>query len=222
MDLIRGITAVFIKDVQTELRTRYAMNTVLAFVGAALLLVLFTLRADQLPPTPRSGLIWIIILFAALSGLSRSFVKETEGQTYDLLRLHGTASEVFLGKLTYNFTFTLLVNLVTFILYLFLLGMPVADLPALILVLFLGTAGLSGVATLLAAIVSQADRKGAIFSVLGIPLLFPLILIMVRTTKAALIEGLNPNYYSDFWAMVGYAGVTITAGFILFDYIWEE
>lgn len=222
MNLIRGITAVFIKDVQTEMRTRYAINTVLAFVGAALLLTLFSLQADQLPPTPQSGLIWIIILFAALSGLSRSFVMETEAQTYDLLRLHANASEVFLGKLVYNFTFTFLVNLVTFLLYIFLLGLPVADLLALSLVLVLGTAGLSGVSTMLAAIVSQADRKGAIFSVLGIPLLFPLILILVRTTKAALLEGITQNYVDDFWAMVGYAGVTITAGFLLFEYIWEE
>lgn len=222
MNLIRGIKAVFIKDVQTELRTRYAINTVLAFVGAALLLTLFSLQADRLPPTPKSGLIWIIILFAALSGLSRSFVKETDGQTYDLLRLHGSASEVFLGKLVYNFTFTFFVNVVTFLLYIFLLGLPVEDMSALILVLILGTAGLSGVSTMLAAIVSQADRKGAIFSVLGIPLLFPLILILVRTTRAALLEGLTQNYIDDFWAMVGYAGVTITAGFLLFDYIWEE
>lgn len=222
MDLIKGTAAVFVKDVQTELRTRYAINTVLAFVGAALLLILFSLQADTLPPTPKSGLVWIIILFAALSGLSRSFVKETDAQTYDLLRLNGSASEIFLGKLLYNFSFTFLVNLITFLLYLFLLDMPVEDMLALFLVLFLGTAGLSGVSTMLAAIVSQADRKGAIFSVLGIPLLFPLILILVRATKAALLEGLTQNYVDDFWALVGYAGVTITAGFLLFDYIWEE
>ncbi len=220
--MIKGIAAVFIKDVQTELRTRYAINTVLAFVGAALLLTLFSLQADRLPPTPKSGLIWIIILFAALSSLSRSFVKEADGQTYDLLRLHGESSEVFLGKLAYNFTFTFLVNLITFVLYIFLLGLPVADFAALTLVLILGTAGLSGVSTMLAAIVSQADRKGAIFSVLGIPLMFPLILILVQTTKAALMEGITQNYVDDFWALVGYAGVTITAGFLLFDYLWEE
>lgn len=207
---------------QTELRSRYAINTVLAFVGAALLLILFSLKADQLPPTPKSGLIWIVILFAALSSLSRSFVTETERQTFDLLRIHGKSTEVFTGKLIYNFAFTLAVNICTFTAYIFLLGMPVADSVALVLTLLLGTLGLSAVATMLAAIVSQADRKGAIFSVLGIPLLFPLILILVRTTKAALLEGLTSNYLNDFWALFGFAGVSITAGILLFDYIWEE
>lgn len=222
MNFLQGASAVFLKDLRTELRSRYAINTVLAFVGAALLLVLFSLKAEQLPPTPKSGLIWIIILFAALSSLSRSFVTETERQTFDLLRLHGKASEVFAGKLLYNFLFTLAVNICTFILYIFLLGLPLADILALVLTLVLGTLGLSAVSTMLAAIVAQADRKGAIFSVLSIPLLFPLILILVRTTKAALLEGLTANYLNDFWALLGFAGVTITTGLLLFDYIWED
>lgn len=222
MKYLMGITAILSKDLQIELRSRYAINTVLAFVGASLLLVLFSLKAEQLAPTPKSALVWIIILFAALSSLSRSFMVETDRQTYDLLRLHSSAGVVFAGKLCYNFLFTLSVNLVTFLLYLFLLGMPIADGMAFILVLLLGTAGLTGVSTMLGAIVSQADRKGAIFSVLSIPLLFPLILILVRTTRAALIEGFSENYLNDFWALFGYAGVTITAGILLFDYIWEE
>lgn len=222
MNLLQGISAILAKDLQTELRSRYAINTVLAFVGASLLLILFALKANQLSPTPKSALVWIVILFAALSSLSRSFVMETERKTFNLLRLHGTAAEVFVGKLCYNFLFTLTVNITTFILYIFLLGMPVADVFAFFLVLFLGTAGLSGVATMLGAIVSQADRKGAIFSVLGIPLMFPLILILVRTTKAALIEGFTDKYINDFWALFGFAGVTITAGILLFDYIWDE
>lgn len=222
MNFLQGMSAILAKDLQTEFRSRYAINTVLAFVGASLLLILFALNAEQLSPTPKSALVWIIILFAALSNLSRSFVMETERRTYDLLRLHSKASEVFVGKLCYNYVFTLSVNIATFLLYIFLLGMPIADWLAFTLVLVLGTAGLSGVATMLGAIVSQADRKGAIFSVLSIPLLFPLILILVRTTKAALIEGFTENYFNDFWALFGYAGVTITAGILLFDYIWEE
>ncbi|MBN2732751.1 MAG: heme exporter protein CcmB [Balneolaceae bacterium] len=222
MNLIKGITAVFKKDLQTELRSRFAINTVLAFVGAALLLILFSLNVDQLPPTPQSGIIWIIILFAALLSLSRSFIAETEKKTFNLLRLHSNAPDVFGGKLLYNFIFILCVNITTFVLYIFFLGLPVAAPFILFLTLILGTAGLSGITTMLAAIVSQADRKGAIFSVLSIPLLFPLILILVEATKTALFEGAIPAFWDNFWALVGFAGTTTTAGFLLFDYIWED
>jgi heme exporter protein B len=222
MEFINGLTTVFRKDLRAELRSRYAINTVLAFVGSALLLILFSLNADQLPPTPQSGIVWIVILFAALASLSRSFVAETEKKTFDLLRLHALPAAVFGGKLFYNFVFILTVNLATFILYIFFLGLPVANPAALFIILLLGTAGLSGVATMLAAIVSQADRKGAIFSVLSIPLLFPLILILVDATKAALIEGTTPAFWNNFLALTGFTGTTVTAGFLLFDFIWSD
>src|SRR5690625_5785507 len=87
MNLFQGIFAILIKDVQAELRSRYATNTVLAFVGSSLLLILFTLNAEQLSAPTQSALVWIIILFAALSSLSRSFVMETDRRTFNLLRL---------------------------------------------------------------------------------------------------------------------------------------
>ena|SRR5699024_2576746 len=221
MDLLRGMMAILLKDLQTELRSRYAMNTVLAFVGASLLLILFALDAARLNPIPQSALIWIIILFAALSSLSRAFVVETDKKTYLLLRLHGRASEIFLGKFCFNYLFTLAVTFITFLGYIFLLGLTVTDFKAFLLIIFLGTAGLSGVATLLGAIVSQADRKGAIFSVLSIPLLFPLILILAQLTQAALITDFTEPYLNDALALTGYVGTTVTAGFLLFDFIWE-
>ncbi|HLR32376.1 MAG TPA: heme exporter protein CcmB [Fodinibius sp.] len=222
MNLFQGIFAILIKDVQAELRSRYATNTVLAFVGSSLLLILFTLNAEQLSAPTQSALVWIIILFAALSSLSRSFVMETDRRTFNLLRLHSRSLDVFVGKLCFNYLFTLLVNCATFMGYIFLLGLPVADVSAFLIILIVGTAGLSGVATMLGAVVSQADRKGTIFSVLSIPLLFPLILILAQLTKAALIEGFTEEYMNDFLALIGYTGSTITAGILLFDYIWDE
>lgn len=210
------------KDLLLEYRSKYAVNTVLAFVGSSLLLVVFSLKAQVLPPTPRSGLVWIIILFASLSSLSRSFVLETERNTYDLLRLHADPIAVYLGKLTFNFLFTLMVNIVTMALYIFLLGLSVHDWLILNLTILLGTLGLASVSTLLAAIVSQASRKGAIFSVLSLPLLVPLDLLLVNTTKAALGAGRTAGMWSDTLALVGFAGVTITVAILLFEYIWED
>ena len=220
--IIQEVLAVFNKDVTQESRSKYAVNTVLAFVGSSLLLIIFSLKAQALPPTARSGLVWIIILFAALSSLSRSFVQETDRNTYDLLRLHANPTAVFLGKLLYNFLFTLLINLVTMTAYIFLLNINVQDYGILGLSVFLGTLGLAGVTTLLAAVVSQATHKGAIFSVLSFPLLVPLCLLLVSTTKGALVLGQLKGIWNDIVALIGFAGVTISAAIILFEYIWED
>lgn len=222
MDWIQTSIAVFKKDLRIEFRTRFAINMVLAFVVASLLLISFTLRAQSLDPTPKSGLVWIIILFAALSALGRSFISETDKGTYDLLRTYAPGTIVYLGKLFYNCLFSLFINTVTFLIYMFLMDLSIASIPAFLIMLVLGTLGLSSVSTMTAAIVSQADRKGAVFSVLSIPLFIPLILLLTRVTRAAFIDGTLEAFKGDIFALVGFCGVTITAGVLLFDFIWDE
>ena len=220
--MIKPALSIFLKEVAIELRTRYAMNTLLAFTGASLLLILFTLRADQMDPTPKSGLVWIIILFAAMTGMMRSFVHEADKKTWDLLKLHANPSEIFTGKLVYNFVFLLVLHLFTFFFYIIMMGMPIASLPYLVSALVFGAAGLAGVTTLTSAMIAQADRRGAVFSVLCIPLVVPLLLILTSVTKTALIEGSTAGSLNDLAALVGFCGVTISAGIILFDFIWED
>lgn len=222
MNWFKSTLAVVSKDLRSEFRTRYAFNTMLAFVVTSLLIILYTLRARELDPTPKSGLVWIIVLFAALSALGRSFMAETDKKTYDLLRMHTTGSVIYTGKLIYNILFTLFITAFTFIWYTFLIDLNVASWPALLMLFIFGSVGFSSVATMTAAIVSQADRRGAVFSVLSIPLFVPLVLILTRVTKFAFIDGLPPGYLSDFSALVGFAGVTVTAGILLFDFMWNE
>lgn len=222
MEWLSGTLTIFRKDIRTEFRTRFAFNMVIAFVISSLLLVMFTLKAQELNPTPKSGLIWIIILFAALSSLGRSFISETDKNTYNLLRIYASGTSVFAGKLMFNTAFSLLINIFTFTIYIFLADIVIVSWTSFMTILIFGTIGLSGVSTMIAAIVSQADRKGAIFSVLAIPLFIPFVLLLTSITKSAFIDGSQEGFTNDFSALIGFIGVTITAGVLLFEYIWEE
>lgn len=219
---MRSILAIFRKELALELRTRIAVHTILAFTGSSLLLILLTLRADQLEADARSGLVWIIILFAAMAGMARSFVAETEQKTWHLLRLHGRPGDIFLGKLLYNILFLLAILTATFLLYLLMMNQSVTHPGYLSVALILGATGLASVTTLTSAMIARADRRGAIFSVLSIPLLVPLLLILTRVTRIALTGDSDPEWLNDLSALVGYGGATITAGILLFEFIWDE
>lgn len=220
--MIKPAFAILRKEITQELRSKYAINTLLAFTGASLLLILFALRAQQLDPTPRSGLIWIIILFAAMSGMMRTFLQETEKKTWSLLQLHASPSEVYLGKLVYNFLFLLVLLIITFFFYMVMMDLSLISPVMLFTSVVFGAAGLSSVTTLTSAMIAQADRKGPVFAVLSIPLLVPLLLILVRTTKMALVDGTDGSSMNDVAALMGYCGTTITAGVLLFDFLWED
>ncbi len=214
--------AVFIKDFRLEWRSRFGVSTVLAFIASTLLVVLFSLRADLLSVTVQSGLVWIIILFASLTTLSRVFVSESERGTMDLLRLNASATSVFIGKLIYNFLFTLLITGITLFLFAVMVNMTVFRPLLLLAVVALGSSGLAGATTMLGALVSQAVRKGAVFPVLALPLLIPLMLLLVRVTTAVFVAEDTVSYGNDLAALIGFTGVTISASVLLFDNLWED
>jgi heme exporter protein B len=222
MNLIKSAAAVFNKDLQLELRSRYAINTVLAFVASSLMIILFSVRIAELPPAARGAIGWIVLLYAAMASLSRSFVMETEKNTFDLLRLNVSGMAVYTGKLLYNLLFTALVTVVVMAAYWILSGIEIGNPIFMIIILLFGIIGFSSISTLLGAIVAQATRKGAIFAVISLPLLLPLILLLSGTTTAA-IEG-KPigDHFNEIIALFSFCGVTITMSVLLFEFTWYD
>jgi heme exporter protein B len=222
MTYIRNATAVFQKDLQMEMRSRYAVNSVLAFVASSMMIILFSVRITELPPAARGAIGWIVLLYAAMASLSRTFVMETEKNTFDLLRLNVSGMAVFSGKLFYNIVFTTMVTVAVMAAYWLLSGIEVGNPSFMVIILIFGIIGFSSVSTLLGAIVAQASRKGAIFAVIALPLLLPLILLLSGSTTAALEGEPLGDHLNEIIALFSFCGVTITMSVLLFEYTWYD
>lgn len=222
MDWLAGTWAVFRKDLRVELRNRYAANTLLLFALAALLLVAFAVGPQPVSARVRAALLWIVLLFAASIGLGRSFVAEHEGGTALLLRLHTRASMVFAGKLLFNLGLVSLLTLVTTAVFMLLLGISVGAPGLLATTLALGTLGLTGATTLLSALVARASRGGPLLPVLLLPILVPVLVSGVGVTRKALLGQRWATAQDELLTLVGFAGATISAAVVLFDYVWTE
>ena len=223
MNWLAGAWAVFEKDVRLELRSRYAINMLLMFVLASLLLMLFAIGQEPLSRRVQSALLWIVILFAASIGLGRSFVGEEERGTVLFLQLNTMPSMVYAGKFLFNFLLVLVLNLVAVVVLAILLGMRVAEPVLLAIVVILGSLGLAGATTLLAAIIARSSSHGPLLPVLLFPLLVPLLMSVVSATRHALIgEAAWPLSSDELTTLVAFAGVVITASVLLFDYVWKE
>lgn len=222
MDWLSGAWAVFRKDLQIELRSRYGVNTLLLFALGALLLVSFAVGPQPTSPRVQAALLWIVLLFAASIGLGRSFVAEDEGGTVLLLRLNTRASTVFAGKLFFNLGLVLLLTAVATGLFLLLLDVSVGAPGLFATVLVLGGVGLTGATTLLAALVARASRGGPLLPVLLLPLLVPLLISGTSATRKALRGQQWMTAQDELLTLVGFAGATISAAVLLFDYVWTE
>lgn len=219
--------AVFVKDVRGELRTRYALNALLLFAASAAVAVslgagFLGLRRDDESLLVQSALLWIALLFAALNGLSRSFVHEEETRTALALRLATPPLSVYLGKLLFNLLLLAALDVVTSVLFIVFVRVEIGNVGLFIALVAAGSLSLTTATTILAAIIAKASFKSALFAVLAFPLLMPPLIIVIQGTALAL-AGVP---WIDGWAalrtLLSYTVATFVASLFLFRVVWES
>src|SRR5512139_1359149 len=94
---VRSVVAVFLKDWRSELRTRYAMSALVMFVITTIAILMFSIGSEEPPADVVSGMLWVVIFFASMSGLSRTFVMEEERGTVMTLQLLTGPGAVYAG-----------------------------------------------------------------------------------------------------------------------------
>ncbi len=217
--------AIFRKDLQVELRTRYALGAVLLFAVTTLIAVSAAVGTVPIHAEVKAALLWIVLLFAALSGLARVFVREEEAGTAPLLRLTAPATAVYAGKWLFNCALVFAVQIVSVPLFLVVLPLETVNFGLLFGVLSLGGLGLAGAATFVAALIAQASSgKSALFFIVAFPILLPLLLIAVQGTIGAFdtLAVHQARSRSDLGELAIYSLVMTTASFLLFEHIWHD
>ena len=95
----RVVSAVLIKDLRIEARSRVVTNQVLPFAGLIMIMFAFALDNDDVLQRVAGGLIWLATIFSLFVIVQRSFAIDTVDAALDSLRVAGIdLSAVFLGK----------------------------------------------------------------------------------------------------------------------------
>lgn len=220
--LFRNAYYVFQKDFHLEFRSRYAVNAILLFAITTLTAISFSIGPIRLQSTILSPLLWIILFFSAMSGLSHIFVREEEQQTADTLRLVTAPNSILLGKWLFNIILIFALEIIIVPLYLALMGVSVGSVWLFIFILFIGSIGLSSVATLIAAIISQASAKGALFAVLSFPISLPILISGIHATRLSIDGEQVSDCLGDLQILFSFSIVIITVSLLLFEFIWRK
>jgi heme exporter protein B len=221
--MIRSAFEVFRKDIHSEFRTRYAMNALVMFVVVALSIILFSLGDESVSPGVLSGILWVIIFFSGMSGLSRTFVSEEERGTVLTLQLLTEPVAVYAGKLLFNMVLTVCLNMFIAVCYVLLVQQFVVKSPMLFWVtILLGSLGIAAAATILAAIIAKANTKGTLYPVLAFPIMLPLLLTVMNATRLATEGALLSEALGEFQVLVAYTVVIVAVSVILFDFVWKD
>jgi heme exporter protein B len=199
------------------------MSALLMFIVSTISIVAFALAGVSTRIDVLSGMLWVVIFFSSMSGLSRTFVAEEERGTSMTLQLLTTPGNVLLGKLLFNILLVLGMNILAVTLY----GIMLPDFDVRNDGLFwsavlLGSLGLASSATIIAAIIARANTKGTLFPVLALPLLLPLLVVVIEMTRLSAEGGTIAEAQREFQFLIAYIVVNVTSSFMLFGYIWKD
>jgi heme exporter protein B len=212
----------FQKDFKQEFRTRYAINAIILFAVVTLVAISFSIGTYGADNTTKAALLWVILFFSAMSGLAHIFNREEEKHTSETLKLVVEPLVVYAGKLLFNFLLLLVLEVIIIPLFFMVMNYSVQNLPLFIAILFLGSIGLSSGATIIAAIISKAGARGALFSVLSFPILLPVLITGISATRIIVIQSDVTAISKELQMLFAYSVVIITASVLLFDVIWKE
>ena len=215
--------ALFKKDLASELRTRYAINSLVMFIIVTISVILFSIGNEKISDFLSGGLFWVVIFFSAMSGLSRAFVSEEERGTTLTLQLIASPTTIFSGKLLFNLILVFAMNIVVALLYSALFdAFVIKNLSLFLYAFILGNVGIAIASTLIASIIAKASSKGTLYPVLSFPILLPLMLTLIDLTKQAMDTTTFSSSYVELAILGCYDVVMIAASFMLFDFIWKD
>jgi len=224
MSLLSNTSVLLGKELRTEFRSRELLPTTIVFI--LMVVVLFSFTFD--PTTAESrrfggGLLWLAFLFAASLMLQPCFLREQNNDTLSSLRLAiFDPFAIFLAKLVANTLFLMLTELLMLPVFAVLYNVPI--LPTfhwLLLVLFLGSLGISVAGTALSAISAQARMRELLLPLLLLPILTPVLVASAEVTVGLLDR--DPVMQ---WKGIGFLAVFdlvfLTALWMFGEYLLEE
>jgi heme exporter protein B len=224
MSLLSSTSVLLGKELRTEFRSRELLTTTVVFI--LMVIVLFSFTFDPSYTESRRfgpGLLWLAFLFAASLMLQPCFLREQTNDTLSALRLSvGDPFAIFLAKLIANTLFLLFTELLMLPIFAILYNVPVLRvLGYLVLVLFLGSLGVSIAGTALSAISAQARMRELLLPLLLLPLLTPVLVSSTQVTVGLL----DPSPFVE-WKGIGFLVVFdvvfLTALWLFGEYLLEE
>lgn len=227
MKLIDQTWYLFKKEVLLEWRSKYAFNGVLLYIVSTVFICYISLN---LSPgfADSSGykivwnvLFWIIILFASVNAIAKSFMQESKSR---LLYYYTIASPqaIIISKTIYNILLMSLLSVLALIVYTVFFPNRIGDPLFYFLTVLLGSISFSTVFTMISAIASKAGNNGTLMSILSFPVIIPVIMLLIRLSKGAM-DGLERSLsYRDMGALCAINVIVLATSLLLFPYLWRD
>lgn len=219
MNIGKEIWNLLRKDLMLELRMGYALSGIILYVFSTVFIVFASFI--QLPNSVWNILFWIVLLFASVNAIVKSFVQESGNRQLYYYSLVNPVS-VLLAKVAYNIGLLFLISLLIWAGLAFVSGNPVRDPELFLLAMFLGSSGFAITFTFVSAISAKADHNSTLLAIMSFPLVIPILMTLVKLSANALGLMNDTGWQKDILLLCAMDGLLLGAALILFPFLWTD
>jgi heme exporter protein B len=217
------LLALIRKELTLELRRKSVIAGISLYLFSLTFIcyIAFSLRVNALSEATWSALYWLIILFAVVNSVAKSFISEPKGlETYYYSLL--SPYTLILSKIIYNTGLCILLALAGFGLLTLFINQPVKDVVTFLATIVLTSGAFSAALSLISGIAAKTRNSNILMAVLSFPVLIAVLLLAVKVTKNV-IDGLDASAsWDELLNLLAINVILGTLAYILFPYIWRS
>ncbi|RZF59733.1 heme exporter protein CcmB [Sphingobacterium corticibacterium] len=219
MNTLQQVRTLVYKDIVLEWRSKYAINGILLYVVST---VFVCYQAFQSVDTlVWNALFWIIMLFASVNAISRSFVQENQSRQLYYYTLISPRA-IILSKIIYNTLVMILLSVIAYIAYSITFSNPVGDPFLYTVSVLLGSMSFASVFTMVSGISAKAGNNSTLMAILSFPVIIPLLIVLITLSQNALTGIPRDESTNEILVLLAINVITITISLLLFPYLWRD
>lgn len=220
MQLAKQVKQLIKKEMLLEWRSKYALNGVLLYVVSTVFVCYLSFISIE--KITWNALFWIIMLFASINAVAKSFLQESKGRHLYIYTLVSPTA-LIIAKTIYNSLLMIGLTLIALLFYCLVFEFPATgDLLMYVIATILGSLSFATIFTMVSAIASKAGNGGMLMAVLSFPIIIPLLILLIKLAKNA-VDGLDRSVSLDDIGMVAIVNVLVMAvSLLLFPFLWRD
>lgn len=214
------VFALLRKEFTLEWRQKFAIGGVLLYLVSAVFLAYLAFDGI-IPLNTWNVLYWLIMLFAAMNAILKSFIQEHDSRQmyyYSLV----SARDYIGAKILYNALLMIVLGFTGLGVFFAFMGNPLSSPWIFLANMIFGMLGFAAVLTLVSAIASRVRNSFTLMAVLGFPLVLPLLLLLIRVSAASIMGTGFLSIAPDLLIIALLVMISLVLSMLLFPYIWRE
>ena len=207
------------KDLMLEWKQKYALGGILVYLITSVFILYLTL--EKIRPNKWNALLWLTILNSTLSYVSKNFLQENSSRMMYFKQIVSPVDYI-LSKIFSSIFVVSILSIIDLFLLSLILGISPESMGAYIILLVIGSASISSVFIMSAALASHTKNGFILMPLISLPIQIPIYLIINKAGRWAMDGIIGVAFVKEVFSLfLLLIGVCVMAA-ILYPFLHKE